>query len=1039
MSQKPKKHPSKAKSTSGSVLIVGGGVAGVQAALDLTELGFSVTLAEKTAAIGGIMAMLDKTFPTNDCSLCILAPKLVEAGRDPNINILTQTQIVELSGKAGNFTAKMIKKPRYIDEDACSGCGQCTMYCPSAIGDRYNEHLAITRAAHIDYAQAVPTTYYIDADACFRINHQLCNLCANVCPANAIRFDQTETEVELNVGSVILAPGVGRLDKSILEKYGWGKYEDVVSSYEFERLMCASGPTGGEIVRPSDGKHPKSIAFIQCVGSRDETCGKGYCSSVCCMYAIKEATMAREHDPEVKITLFYMDVRTHGKGFDAARQRAVKENELNIVRARPPRVEKVEDKLLLTYVDENNQAHSAVFDMVVLSVGIGAPESAKELAKACGISLNHYDFADTETYTPLETSRPGVFVIGAFQGPKDIPDSVTQASAASGLSSCLLKERRNEDTVHIEYPEERDVAGEEPRIGVFVCHCGINIAGVVDVPAVRDYAATLPYVVYSANNMYSCSQDTQKHIAEKIKEHKLNRVVVAACTPRTHEPLFQATLREAGLNRSLFEMANIRDQCSWVHMHQPEAATQKAKDLVRMAVAKAAFLTPLEERQIGVEPSAIVIGGGVSGMTAALSIADQGYQCTLIEKTKKLGGQALKLTSDRFGNDPREKVKELVKKVKKHPLIKIYTGSEITSVSGYVGNFDTTIQVKGKTKKDVENITIHHGVTVITTGGKPYKPKQYLYGKSPKVVTQLELEEMLAKKPESIKKLSRIVMIQCVGSRGQDLSYCSRVCCTQAVKNALRIKGLNPDASIQVFYRDMRTYGFAEDDYRRARKSGVIFTRYHLDRCPEVAMGANKKAPLNVSAFDPIIGDEINIEADLVVLSVGIVPSEVQDLSRHLKVPVTEDGFFLEAHVKLRPVDLAVDGVYVCGLAHSPRTMDEAICQAQAAAARACQPLSKGKIEPEPIVSMVDQDRCIGCGACVDFCPYKAIQMVKVGKRKKAQTIAASCKGCGTCSSRCPALAIDMGRFTYQAITSQIHAFGKKDIDQKDLENNNGR
>ncbi len=1017
------------KKESSSVLIVGGGVSGVQAALDLTELGFSVTLVEKSGAIGGIMALLDKTFPTNDCSLCILAPKLVEAGRNPNIKILTNTKLVDLKGVAGNFSARLLKKPRYIDENTCSGCGQCSIYCPSIIGDRYNECLSITKAAHIDYAQAVPTSYYIDPNACFYLNYKLCNICSTVCPTKAIHFDQKDTEIVLNVGTVILAPGVGRMPRDILERFGWGRYEDIVTSYEFERLMCASGPTGGEIVRPSDSKHPKTIAFIQCIGSRDNSCFHNYCSSVCCMYAIKEATMAKEHDPELKVTLFMMDVRTHGKGFDEARIRATREKKLKIIRARPNKITKVEDKFLITYVDENNNPCASLFDMIVLSVGLNAPDNAEELARACNISLNKYNFADTSLYAPLETSRPGVFVIGAFQGPKDIPDSVTQASAASALSSSILKQRRHKEIVHIKYPPEQDISKEEPRIGVFICHCGINIGGVVNVEAVRDYAAKLPFVVYATDNMYSCSQDAQKRIIEKIKEHKLNRIVVAACTPRTHEPLFQATLREAGLNRSLFEMANIRDQCSWVHMHQPHAATQKAKDLVRMAVAKAIFLSPLKEREIKVIPSALVIGGGISGMNAALFIAEQGYKVTLVEREEQLGGQALKITSDRLGNDPRKYVKSLIKKITNHPLITVYTKSNIVDVNGYIGNFTSKIESINTQNNSI--IRIEHGVIIIATGGKQYIPNEYLYGQSKQVITQLDLENILDKNQEVIKKLNTLVMIQCVGSRGQNLSYCSRVCCIQAIKNALRIKDINPKASIYILYRDIRTYGFSEDDYRLARQKGITFIRYKKEQYPKVVKENNA---ISLYIKDSILKDTIKISPDLLVLSVGIVPSDVKDLARILKVPLTKDGFFLEAHVKLRPVDLAVDGIYVCGLAHSPKTIDEAISQAQAAAARACQPLSKGKIIPEPIVSNVNQEKCIGCGVCVEFCPYKAIQMVKVGKRKKAQTIAASCKGCGICAARCPALAIDMGRFTYQAITAQIKAFQTEDIKKEKLE-----
>ncbi len=1013
----PVSNPS-APQTAGSVLVVGGGVAGVQAALDLTELGYKVHLVEKSGAIGGVMARLDKTFPTNDCSLCILAPKLVEAGRDPNIEILTLSELVDLKGGPGNFTATVRRQPRYIDEDICTGCGQCTLYCLKQIGNDFNENLEHSQAAHIDYAQAVPTSYYIDAKACLRLNHDTCGLCAVACQAKAIRFDDTEKVIDIPVGAVVLAPGFGRISDEVMARYGLGQFEDVVTAFEHERLMCASGPTGGEIVRLSDRKHPKKIAFLQCIGSRDENCGNNYCSSVCCMYAIKQATLAREHDPECEITLFYMDVRTHGKGFDAARERAVREGNFRVIYARPPQVEDVfNGGLLLTWADESGKHHSEKFDLVVLSQGLEAPDGAEDLARAAGIDLNGYQFAQIDTYAPLATSRPGVYVIGAFQGPKDIPDSVTQAGGAAALCAGQLAPARGTATIKASFPEERDIAGEEVRIGVFVCHCGINIGGVVKVPSVAEYAKTLPNVVYATDNLYSCSQDTQRLLVETIHKHRLNRLVVAACTPRTHEPLFQATLREAGLNRSLFEMANIRDQCSWVHMHEPEAATAKAKDAVRMAVAKAAHLTSLAEQQLPVTPSALVVGGGLAGMTAAMAIAEQGFEVTLVERGKELGGRAKLLTRDRFGLDPRKAVAELTAKVKTHPKITVHTKGAVAAVSGYVGNFTTTLDTGNG------SVVVNHGVAVISTGGRPYEPKQYHYGESPKIVTQLELEKKLAGSQPLAKNAKQVVMIQCVGSRGEDLSYCSRVCCGQALKNSLRLKKLRPELGITVLYRDMRAYGFLEDDYRAAREAGVIFVRYHEERKPEVSVG--KSGAVTVRYHDPLLSDDVELAADLLALSVGIVPEDPTQLARMLKVPVTSDKFFLEAHVKLQPVDLPVDGTYVCGLAHSPRSMDETIAQAQAAAGRACHPLARGSITPAPIVSKVDPELCIGCGACESFCPYKAIEIYKEEKTRKARTLTASCKGCGVCAARCPTMAIDMGRFTLNGIMAQIKAFGE--------------
>lgn len=1003
---------------SGAVLVVGGGVAGVQAALDLSALGFKVYLVEKSGAIGGVMARLDKTFPTNDCSLCILAPKLVEAGRDANIEILTKSELLELTGEPGHFTARVKKEPRYIDEEVCTGCGQCTLYCLKEIGDDYNEDLKITHAAHIDYAQAVPTSYHIDPKSCLQLNHQTCGLCAVVCQKNAIRFDDREKILELSVGAVVLAPGFGRISNDIFRHYGWGKFDDVLTAFEHERLMCASGPTDGEIVRISDQKHPKKIAFLQCIGSRDASCGNNYCSSVCCMYAIKQATLAREHDPSAEITLFYMDVRTHGKGFDAARERAVAENNFRIIYARPP---KVEDNfgggLLLTWSDEAGRHNYEKFDLVVLSQGLESPDDAEQLAAACRIDLNRSQFAATDNFSPLATSRPGVYVIGAFQGPKDIPDSVTQAGGVAGLCAGLLAKGRDSETVGATFPAERDISGEEPRVGVFVCHCGINIGGVVNVPAVRDYAATLPHVVYATDNLYSCSQDTQGQLVKIIKEQRLNRLVVSACTPRTHEPLFQATMREAGLNRALFEMANIRDQCSWVHMHDKDGATAKAKDLVRMAVAKACLLTQLEEQQLPVTPAALVLGGGLAGMTAALTIADQGFECTLVEREKELGGRTTLLTRDRHDHDPRQAIAALIDKVKSHPKITVLCESALANISGYVGNFTSTIEgFDGST-------LINHGVVVIATGGKPNQPTQYGYGTSNRILTQIELEQQLDSKKPLPAACQSVVMIQCVGSRGDDLAYCSRVCCGQAVKNALRIKELAPQTLVTILFRDLRTYGFMEDDYQKARELGVIFTRFTPAAPPQVKMGKGTKAKPTVTVFDPLLGEEVERSADLLILATGIVPEEPEQLAKLLKVPVTSDKFYLEAHVKLRPVDLAVDGVFVCGLAHAPKSIDETIAQAQAAAGRACQPLARGTIAPEPIVSQVDPAKCIGCGACESFCPYKAITIYKDGKVRKARTITASCKGCGVCAARCPTLAIDMGRFTYGGIMAQVAAF----------------
>jgi heterodisulfide reductase subunit A len=998
----------------GAVLVVGGGVAGVQASLDLADLGYYVYLVEKSASIGGAMARLDKTFPTNDCSICILAPKLVEAGRSPNIKIITKATLTSVDGEAGNFTAAVHREPRYINEDLCTACGTCTMYCPIVISDNYNEGFTATKNPHMDYPQAVPASFYIDPKECLSANYETCRICVSTCQAQAINLDAKPETLDLSVGAVILAPGFGRLSEEVMGRFGYGTYPNVLTSFEFERMMCASGPSNGVIFRPSDEKHPKRIAILQCVGSRDVTCGNGYCSSVCCMYAIKEATVVKEHDADLDISIFYMEMRTQGKGFDAARQRAAKEYGLRFVRARVAGIRENGEHLRITYVNEKGEHLGEDYDMVVLAQGLEAPDDAESLSAAAGIDLNHYDFCKTGRFAPLETTRPGVFVAGAFQGPKDIPDSVTQASGSAALAAEILRDVRGTSAVKKEYPAEIEIE-EEPRIGVFVCHCGINIGGVVDVPAVREYASTLDNVVFCDRNPYSCSQDTQITIREKIKEHNLNRIIVAACTPRTHEPLFQETLRDAGLNRGLFEMVNIRDQCSWVHMHEREDATAKAKELVRMAVAKASLLTPLAEQSVPVIPKALVIGGGVSGMTAALSIAEQGFESFLVEKADRLGGNLNNLAFTLSGDDPHVLLGQLRNRVEQEPFIHVYTGATVENVAGYVGNFTTTISSGSQTEN------VEHGAVIVATGGRPYQPTQYLYGKSKQVVTQLELEKMLSSASD-VQKIQDIVMIQCVGSRGEDLSYCSKICCSQAVKNALKILELNPRATIYILYRDMRTYGFAEDYYREAREKGVIFIRYEKDNPPAVTEEDGK---VKVEFLDPLLDERVAVKPDVLALSVGVVPHDVEQVAKSLKVPLTGDKFFLEAHAKLRPVEFSVSGVYLCGLAHGPKPIDESIAQAKAAAGKAGACLAKGFVAVEPIVSVVNPDVCIGCGICESLCPYSAIRTIKVGKKKKAETISASCKGCGICASHCPTFAISMGGFTNEQIIAQIRAFGE--------------
>ena len=1203
------KHPGKGMDLPvGAVMMVGGGISGMQSALDLANSGFKVYLVESAPAIGGKMAQLDKTFPTNDCSMCIVSPKLVEVGRHRNIELLTHSEVERVEGQEGNFTVRIKQHARYVDIDKCTGCGLCELACPvtclswfpeqpepgekkkklkakdkgvikgdgpplpvsirswtfivdeekcskcgfcyraclhSAIkwkaketatidqekctgcgacfvvcpekfsavtidnapeldkglgaavvarsqaiinerggrekGDcircglcvmmcskvmgisalkmtpegievgrdicqvcgscasvcpvqfldvprltdkqvrpllnEFNEGLNVRKPVNIFYPQAVPRVPVIDESSCVRLNTGECGTCATVCGVGAIDYSHVEKEKEVMVGSIIFSPGIEVFNARQRGEFGYGVYKNVVTSIEFERLLSASGPTSGTVARPGDGRHPRKIAWIQCVGSRDHSCNRDYCSSVCCMYATKEAYIAREHDADIEPTIFYIDIRSFGKNFDGYIDRA-KEHNVRFVRAMVSRIfeDPVTGDLEVRYMDESGQKVSEVFEMVVLSVGIQVSESTKKLAKELEIEVDDYGFAVTDSFNPLASSRPGIYVGGAFNGPKDIPETVSEASGAAQAASAAIAVSRGSLLTQEELPEERIVEpDEELRIGVFVCHCGSNIASVVDVAGVTEYAATLPGVVYADKPLYTCSQDSQEQMKEAIKKHNLNRVVVAACSPSTHEPLFMSTLRQAGINKYFFDMANIRDHCSWVHPTEPEKATEKSKRLMRMAVANAAQAEPLSELEFDVDTSLLVIGGGVAGMTAAIEAARQGFGVYLVEQQEELGGQLRNLKRSWDGKDFRELLNSLKEQILNNSRIKVFTNAAIVDQNGFIGSFETEIMTpSGGTRK------VSHGATLVATGTSEYRPDIYGLKEFAQVVSQTDFETLIVDQPGIAQGLHSVVMLQCAGSRcATHLNYCSRICCNQAVKNSLLLKELNPEVRVDVLYRDMRCYGLGELEYRKARMKGVNFIRFDHDKtAPDIKVTHEE---VSVEIHDPSIRLDVVLRPELLVLSTGIVPNDTEELATMLRVPRNDNGFFIEAHAKLRPVDLASEGLFMAGTAHAPKSVTETIAQAQAAVARAATILSKDKLKLSGVYSVVHPENCAVCLTCVRACPYG---VPVITEEHTAYINPALCQGCGICVAECPAGTITLGRFEDRNINAKLKSYG---------------
>ncbi len=1004
------------QSKNDKVLVVGGGLGGIRTALDLAEAEKNVILVDNDYTIGGLMTQLDRTFPTNNCDLCTLAPHLSASGRQEFIELLSMTSVQSITGEKGDFTAQVRTEPRYINEEKCTACGACYEHFPECV--RFTPGLDHRAPTCMRYPQATPQAYSIDLKKCKDVEALV-----KICPAGAINPDDMAINREIKCGSVVLAPGADLFDPSGLDYLGYDAYPDVVTSLEYERILSASGPTDGELLRPSNGKKPRKVAWIQCIGSRGIQKGAGeYCSNACCMFALKEAIVTKERFQEdIETTIFYMDMRTFGKDYELYFQRAKNDFGIRFLRSRPHSILQPEgsDTLTITYTsDDSTEQNVEEFDMVVLSTGFKTSEESRTLARNLGLELNRHNFPVTDGFNPVATTRPGIYVAGTFESPKDIPDTMVQASAAACMAGqdVGLSEKKEPETSEPQL--EKNVLGEEPRVGVFICDCGENIGGVIDVDSLVSQAEKLPNVVVAKAEGHGCSRISMEKIKASIEEEKLNRVVIGGCSPRTHLAKFQDLLAQAGLNKYLLEIANIRDQATWVHGNKPEEALAKAGDLIKMSVSAVIKAQPLADQTLPINKNILVVGGGVTGMTSALRLADQGFQIYLAEKSNKLGGVASRIIKTLEGDDVQEFLADLIKQVEDHENIQVITGAIIVDHSGMPGMFKTGMQVGPQ----MFYRQIEHGVTIMATGAVPNPIKEYSLGETDAVMTQLDTQKLIFEQPESVKKWDNVVMIQCVGSRTAENPNCSRVCCQTAVKNALAILKINPDARIFVLYRDMRTYGFQEEYYKEAREKGVIFVRYSEDQKPTVTPDGKR---VNVNFIDPILGREVTVTADALCLSTGLIADNdsTEELAMIFKLPRTADGFFLEDHVKLRPVDLATPGFFVAGTAHAPKLIKESISQANAVASRAQTMLARDSINLGAATARVDGKLCAACLICVRECPF-GIPFINADGYSEIDP--AKCHGCGMCVSECPAKAIQLMQFEDDRILAKLEELFEK-------------
>jgi len=986
----------------------------MKAALELAETGVKVHLLDRSPNIGGEISQLERQFPTNRCCMCQMLPTY---GRDsssqyclrkdlyhPYITLISQAEVEKVEGEACDFKVGVRIKSRFIKEDKCIGCDICSEVCPVEVKDEFNL-LASRKAAYIKYPQAIPNIYTIDQEHCTR-----CGACVEKCPTQAIDLSQQDEVRELEVGAIILAAGFDEFDPTLWSEYGYGRHPNVVTSIELERIFSEIGPYEGKLVRPSDKEPVKKVAFLQCIGSR--TYENNYCSSACCMYAMKEAMILKEIDPEIEISLFYMDLRAFGKGYHRYYLKARDELKIKFVCCRVPTVKQdpKTGNLLLTFLDEEGNLQKEEHDMVVLSIGQRPPKGHEKILGLLGFEKNEWGFCQTGRFSPVETSREGIYVCGPISGPRDIPDTICQATAAAAKVAALLEpasEKKVETQVEVSLNKTADLLDEDPSIAIFVCKCGSEISEIIDVTSLAQSLRKLPQVSVVGEVPYLCLDDTLSQVKEKLKAHKVNRVVFASCVPYGYERRYQQTMEEAGLNSSLMEVVNLREQVSWVHKEEKEAAQKKALALVTVAVEKLRKQEPFFSKTVTIHPQAVVVGGGLAGLVSSLSLSRLGVEVHLVEQTDVLGGNLKEKQYNLEGDNPQVLLRQLLEEVKRSSLIHLHLESEVVALRGQMGDFMTTLK-----DKDGNEDTISHGALIVATGGRERKPKEYHYGENDCIVTQKELEKIIVERKEMP---DSVVMIQCTESRDAERPYCSRVCCSQAIANALKIKEKNPQTEITILYRDVMTYGFKEEYYTSCREAGVKFMRYSLEEKPHVSLEGEA---IKVEVHTPDLKKTLRFNPGLLVLSAGIDPNENKSLAEVLNLELDEDGFFEEAEVKFRPVDFLVEGIFLCGLAHSPMFLEETIAQAQAAAQRAWTLLSKSEVKASRLVSLVNERRCSLCELCVAACPYQA--RVKDEDNRKIVVREALCQGCGACAMACPNHAAKMKGYKEDQMLSMV-------------------